>query len=261
MVGRRRKSSRKLAAGPQRSWLWGRHAVLEMLAAGRWRPLELRVADDLDSNVRATVETDARACNAPLTEHSSLQLTRWCGAAEHQGLLALMPPYPYLSIDAALAALRDPPLMLILDRIQDPHNFGAILRSAEVFGVDVVVIGEQAQCDVTPHVVRSSAGAVNHIGIARVADLSALPALLRQHCGARAFAAAGDSAQPVATADLRTATAIVIGNEGVGVSSELRSACDAAIRISQVGRIDSLNAAVAAGVLLYEVRRQRDELS
>jgi 23S rRNA (guanosine2251-2'-O)-methyltransferase len=257
MVGRRRKSSQKLAAGPQRSWLWGRHAVLEMLAAGRWTPLEVRTAVTLDAATQDNVERECGRLHVPLTVHPAEQLTRWCGTGEHQGLLAQMPPYPYLDLDEALAALRHSPLVLILDRLQDPHNFGAILRSADVFGVDVVIIGERSQCDVTPHVVRSSAGGVHHIAIARVADLAAVPGRLREQRDLRTLAAAGDAAESLITADLRGPVAIVVGNEGEGVAPDLLAACDGAIRIPQAGHVESLNAAVAASVLLYEVRRQR----
>ena len=146
---------------------------------------------------------------------------------------------------------------MILDRIQDPHNFGAILRSAEVFGVDAVVIGETSQCDVTPHVARSSAGAVNHLPIARMEHLDQCPARLWDAGRIRTYAATGEGTAAPREVDFREPCALIIGNEGAGISRPLLNAAHGRICIPQHGRIESLNAAVAAGVLLYEVQRQR----
>ncbi|MCA9053172.1 MAG: 23S rRNA (guanosine(2251)-2'-O)-methyltransferase RlmB [Planctomycetaceae bacterium] len=257
MVGRRHKSSRRLAASHQRSWLWGRHAVLETLAAGRWTPLEVRVAAELDLESRDVVAQGCAQLDVPIEIHPHDQLTRWCGTGEHQGLLALMPAYQYLTIEEALAGLPATPLILILDRIQDPHNFGAILRSADVFGVDMVFVAQTEQANVTPHVARSSAGGVNHVPLCQVETLSDLPRLLWERHRITTCAAVGGSSTSVMAADLRRPTAIVIGNEGSGVSDELRAACGGQISIPQQGHVESLNAAVAAGILLYEARRQR----
>ena len=258
MVGRRRKSPRKLAASHQRSWLWGRHAVMEALTAARWLPKEVRLSEDLEPEARSTVEGLCRSHGIAVEFHPHEQLTRWCGTAEHQGLLALMPPYPYADIDGILTALPAAPLLLILDRIQDPHNFGAILRSADVFGVDAVFVGDRAQCEVTPHVARSSSGAVNHVPICRVEPLAQLLQRLCEKGGVRTLAATGESEASLTESDLTGPVALVIGNEGNGVDAGLLDACDGSLHIPQHGQVDSLNAAVAAGVLLYEARRQRD---
>lgn len=257
MVGRRPKRTRLLAASHQRSWLWGRHAVLELLASGRWPPLEVRIADRLDADVRAAVLSQCAALGCPVESGTNQELTRWCGSREHQGLLALLPPYPYAALDAALAAASPVPLFLILDRLQDPHNFGAILRAADVFGVDAVFVGAAAQCEVTPHVVRSSAGSVQHLTLCRVDALSELPAVLRTRCGVATWAAAGAGALALPAGDWRGPLALVIGNEGTGIAPDLAARCAGTVSIPQFGRVASLNAAVAAGVLLYEVRRQR----
>lgn len=233
--------------------------MLEALAAGRWLPLEVRLAEHLDAPLRQEVATACEARGVAVAEHPGEQLTRWCRTGEHQGLLALMPPYPYAELEAVVAGAREPPLFLILDRIQDPHNFGAILRAAEVFGVDAVFVGEHAQADVTPHVARSSAGAVNHVAVCRIAALPELPGRLRQMRGVRTWTTLGGDAAPLSTVSFQGPCALVIGNEGDGVSPDLAAACDGAVTIPQVGRVQSLNAAVATGVLLYEVRRQRSQ--
>lgn len=168
-----------------------------------------------------------------------------------------MPPYPYVELEAALSRAKSPPLVVILNRIQDPHNFGAILRSAEVFGVDAVIVGEASQCEVTPHVARSSAGAVNYLPIVRMPDLAACPAGLWGHSQILTYAAIGATGMAAHQCDLRAPCAIIIGNEGSGIDRPLLDAAKGRISIPQSGRVESLNAAVAAGVLLYEVQRQR----
>ncbi|MEZ6065198.1 MAG: RNA methyltransferase [Planctomycetaceae bacterium] len=258
MVGRSRNSRRKLSAGPQRSWLWGRNAVLETLAAGRWLPLELRFSDELDAGVAAEVAAAAERLSIPVSVHGSTRLTDWCGRSEHQGFLALMPPFPWTSVDELLPRLPDSPLLLVLDRIQDPYNFGAILRSAEVFGVTAVIVGESGQCDITPHVARSAAGAVNHLTLTRTASLADTLRQLRDEQGVRHFVAAAGGERSPARIDMTGAVSLVIGNEGAGIAPALLSLAESVVSIPQAGRVDSLNAAVAAGVLLYEARRQRD---
>ncbi len=258
MVGRRRSHRRRLAASHQRSWLWGRHAVVELLEAGRWRPLELRLAERLEPALREQVVSRARTLDVPCSDHPFEKLTDWCGTTEHQGLLALMPPYPYADLDQVMAAARPPALVLVLDRIQDPHNYGAILRSAEVFGVDGVVVGVREQCEVTPHVARSSAGGVHYLSICRADDLATALRHLSSLSGLEVVAATADGARLAAEYDFRRPTALLLGNEGSGIDPWLLSLCRTTVRIPQTGRIGSLNVAVAAGVLLYEIRRQRD---
>lgn len=258
MVGRRRgRRKSELAASPQRAWIWGRNAVVETLATGRWQPNLLRLADRLDPDLAESLEAAAAAAGIPCERHPYEQLTRWCGSTEHQGCLAQMPPFPYDTVDQIIARASSRPLFVLLDRIQDPHNFGAILRSAEVFGADAVLIGSREQCEITPHVARSSAGAVNLIPIGRGDNLVEVVAALKRHCGTRTIAAAADGPVSVDEFDFQQPTTLIIGNEGRGVSPELRAVCDQTIHIPQHGRLDSLNAAVAAGVLLYEARRQR----
>jgi len=259
MVGRRRTKThhRKFAASHQRSWLWGRHAVREALAAGRWLPREVHLSDRNTDAERDELQQLAARHRVTVAEHPYEQLTQWCGTTEHQGFMARMGEYPYLSLVDGLAAEKDAtPLWLVLDRIQDPFNFGAILRSAEVLGADGVIIGSREQSAVTPHVARSSAGAVHHLSIVRVDDLYILPQQLKEH-GLNTVATAGTATQTVSNSNLRQPTALFIGNEGTGIADELLNQCDETILIPQQGHIESLNAAVAAGIVLYEAMRQR----
>jgi 23S rRNA (guanosine2251-2'-O)-methyltransferase len=261
MVGKRKKNRRgvALAGSHQRCWLWGRNAVLETLRAERWQPFELIVAERLDPAIRSEITALAESRGIDLQKLPFDELTQRCRSTEHQGLMAKMPEFPYASLDEVTATRADspaPPFVVVLDSIQDPHNFGAIVRSAEVLGASGVIVGERSQSDVTPHVARTSAGAVNHVPIARVDDLGAAVATLRER-GFQVLGAAGEAEREIQQLDCTGPLALVIGNEGTGLSEELRGLCDELVRIPQVGRTESLNAAVAAGILCYEVRRQR----
>lgn len=255
--GKRRKSGRRQLIGShQKSWLYGRHAVLETLRACRWLPLEVWLADDLEPDIRAEANAAATRLRISAVDADSREMTRRCGGLVHQGLMALMPPFPYEAIDAVLNAGGRTAFFLVLDGVQDPFNFGAILRSADIFGANGVFVPTTNQSEVTVQVARSSAGAVNYVPIAQSPDLSVLVAQLRTR-GVRTVAATGDTQRTVAEVDLTGPVALVIGNEGAGIRQELLAACVEQMRIPQAGHVESLNAAVAAGILCYEVQRQR----
>jgi 23S rRNA (guanosine2251-2'-O)-methyltransferase len=258
MVGRERKSRKNvaLAGSHQRCWMWGRNAVLETLRAGRWTPLEVVIADRVDEKTRKEVLSRTRKLGLECEAATFEELTGRCRSSEHQGLMAKMPEFPYATLEDCVGRGGRPSFLVILDGIQDPHNFGAIARSTEVFGGDGIVIGEHGQCEVTAHVARTSAGAVNHLAIARVLDVASAIGQLKAE-GVRIIGAAGEAESELQDVDFRQALAIVIGNEGRGLSPELIPACDQLVRIPQVGQTESLNAAVAAGILCYEVHRQR----
>lgn len=260
MVGQNRRSSRKrkqsLLGGHQKCWLWGRHAVLEALAAGRWLPVELVLSTELDDDIRTQVSDQAAKFGIPVSIDEPARLTQLSGARDHQGLLAKMPPYPHADPSAAIADASEPAFFLILDSIQDPFNFGAICRVACVFGVDAVFIGSQSQVQVTSQVARSSAGAVNRLTICRVDDLAGLARQLRLS-GVRMTATSPHADSSIDAAPLGEPLAMIIGNEGAGVRDELAALCDLTVSIPQATSFDSLNAAVSTGIVCYEVRRQR----
>jgi 23S rRNA (guanosine2251-2'-O)-methyltransferase len=256
--GKRRRSARKQVLGShQKCWLYGRHVVLETLRAARWQPLEVWLAHDLEPDVRDEATLLAARLNVAIVAAQADDLTRRCGGLAHQGLMAQMPPYPYSEVDAVLNAGGENAFFLVLDGIQDPFNFGAILRSADVFGAQGVFVPVASQSDVTVQVARSSAGAVNYMPVAQAPDLVALLAALRER-GVRSVAASGKAAQSATECDLTVPCALVVGNEGTGVRSDVLAACDFEVRIPQIGHVESLNAAVAAGILCYEVQRQRN---
>ncbi|MCY2965154.1 MAG: 23S rRNA (guanosine(2251)-2'-O)-methyltransferase RlmB [Planctomycetota bacterium] len=253
---RRGKGKQKLLGSHQRSWLWGRNLVQETLRAGRWPIHELLLADDLPADLKASVLAEAVERRLAVRMENRDVLARLAHTSEHQGFLAKMGEFPYTTVDQLLASAGPDPLLLVLDAIQDPYNFGAMLRSARAFGVDGVIIGGSRQVPVTSMVARSSAGVINRVKIARVDDLATSVESLRER-SIRVLGAAGTGTTSLAQSDLRGPTAILIGNEGVGVSRELLALCDGTVSIPLDCEVESLNAAAAAAVFFYEARRQR----
>jgi 23S rRNA (guanosine2251-2'-O)-methyltransferase len=258
MVGRKTKSSRKreLLGTHQSSWIWGRNLVLETLRARRWAPHELVISEELDEPTREEVIAAARDLGVIYELAPPARLEKLCQARDHQGLLAMMPPFPYSMIKEIFEQATTPELFVVLDSTQDPFNFGAICRTACVFGADGILIASKYQVGVTSQVARSSAGAVNRLKIARVDDLAAQLHALADR-GVQTVATVLDTETTATECDFRKPSALVIGNEGAGLTPEVIAACRQSVRIPQASDFDSLNAAVATGVLLYEVHRQR----
>lgn len=253
---RRAKGKKQLLASHARSWIWGRNLVSETLAVGAWPIVELHLADNLppDALNDATASAADRQIKTLISPRD--ELTRLCHSAEHQGYLAKMGPYPYATVEEVLARRSAAPLYAILDEIQDPYNFGALLRSAEVFGVEAVFVGAARQARVNSLVARSSVGAVNRIPIAETPDLAQLAVQLKAS-NVQVIGASATADQDLFRCDLRQPVAFVLGNEGAGLSPAVESQCDSLVRIPQTGAIGSLNVAAAAAVLFYEARRQR----
>jgi len=252
----RGKGKRPLLGNHQRCWIWGRRVVSETLLAGRWIPWELRLSDGLPEDEITASRQLAVQQNVPVLVETAAQLTRLCRSSEHQGYLAKMPPFPYDDAEKLLATLPAQPFCAILDAVQDPYNFGAILRSADALGVDAVFVGSGQQSPVTSLVARTSAGAVNHVHLAEARDLSHLCGRLIAR-GLSLVAATEKAKLTISQCDFRGAVACVIGNEGAGIRRELLALCEQHAAIPQVGHVSSLNAAVSASILFYEVQRQR----
>ncbi len=253
---RRGKGKQRLLGNHQKCWIWGRHAVLETLAAARWPILDLCVSTDLPAGERESAIESARHGGVPVRVESPALLEQLCHSTEHQGYLARLGEFPYADEDAVLREAGPAPAFAILDGVQDPHNFGAMVRSAEVLGLNGLFIAEAGQVGVTSMVVRSSAGAVNRVPIVRTADLEALAGRLVGH-GVRLVAATEKAELALNAFNFTGPVAVIIGNEGVGIRPALLAACRDRVSIPQCGRIGSLNAAVAAAIVFYEIRRQR----
>lgn len=260
MVEQRRRNTRRtkgeLLGNHQKCWLWGRNVALETLRAGRWLPHVVCYSPELNEASSTELMSLTRQLDLPLERVSHERLTELTRSREHQGLAMQMPPFPYWSLDEVLNAAKTPQFLLLLDSIQDPFNFGALCRVACVFGVQGVIIGSHAQVEVTSQVARSSAGAINRLALAQVDDLSPVIERLKTQ-GIRVTAATLTARQPINACNFQQPTALIIGNEGRGIQPDLIRLCDAEVLIPQATDFDSLNAAVAGGILMYEVHRQR----
>ena len=255
---KKKRQSKSLAGNHQRSWIWGRHAVLETLRSERWIPLEIRYSPrQLSEETQQMVRTAGQLHGILLQEVDTDTLTAACHTSDHQGIIAQMPEFPYVDLSRIEASSPETcNFVLVLDRIQDPFNFGAILRSAELFGVDAVMIAEKEQVGVTTHVARSSAGAVNYLQICRVESLIRACRTLKK-LGLQLIAATAGGKVQLDQVNLTVPSCLIIGNEGAGIDPDLLEVAEIQCAIPQTGQLDSLNAAVAAGVLCYEVLRQR----
>lgn len=259
MVGQRRKKQRSKKAmmgNHQNSWLRGRNAIVETLEAGRWLPNELVLSDQLAEEAHKPIVDSATVLQVPLEIVSHERVTQLCGARDHQGAIARMPPFPYLDVESVIEQASDSPLFLILDSLQDPFNFGSVCRSAGVFGVSGVFVAETGQAEINSQVARSSAGAINRLKIARAQSLLDTADLLKE-AGVCTVATSPHAEQRVDELDCSQPLAVVIGNEGTGVSEELLERCDELVTIPQATGFESLNAAVSTGIVLYEIHRQR----
>jgi 23S rRNA (guanosine2251-2'-O)-methyltransferase len=225
---------------PVREALRGQREVLELWATKRALTSEPWLEEIERPRVKGMTES---------------ALTEAAGTRDHQGVLAWCEPYRYA--DAYELATVERPLIACLDQVSDPRNLGAVCRSAEGAGANGVVVPARGSARVTPAVCRASAGAVEHLPIAVVTNLARY---LEEIKGDDLWvaAAAGEAGTPMWQADLSGGLAFVFGAEGRGLRPLVRRTCDLAVSIPQLGLVESLNVSVAAAVLLYEARRQRD---
>jgi 23S rRNA (guanosine2251-2'-O)-methyltransferase len=239
--------------------VYGIHAVEEALAGGE--PLRrIHVADQRrrDPALRELLAAADRAGVAVRFEGRGF-FAQFPYKA-HQSVIAYATPFDYVSLEEALEGRRatEPALFVVLDHITDPHNLGAIIRTAEAAGADAVVLPERRSAGVNATVRKAAAGATAYLPIARVANVAQSLRRLKEAGLWVAGADLGDEAQRYDRADLRADLAVVLGAEGGGISPVVRKECDLLLRIPMAGKVASLNASVAAAILLYEVRRQRD---
>ncbi|WP_339728367.1 23S rRNA (guanosine(2251)-2'-O)-methyltransferase RlmB [uncultured Gimesia sp.] len=259
MVGKpsKVKKSKPLLGNHQKCWIWGRNAVMETLSAGFWQIWELHLSERLQADEKQAAEERAQQLSIPVVIASDKDLSQNCRASDHQGMIAKMAPFPYSSASEVIQQKTAAPLFLILDRIQDPYNFGAIVRSAEVLGANGIFVGTDEQCEVTSLVCRTSAGAVNRIPIAKLSDLVQFCRNLKE-ANISIVGTAMQAPEILPSHDFQQPTAIIVGNEGSGISQTLLNECSHLVRIPQQGNTESLNVAISAGILLYEASRQRN---
>jgi len=187
-------------------------------------------------------------------ETSGDELERLCGSADHQGVVAEVDPFPYADRNQLLRV--ENALIVALDQVQDPRNLGAVCRSAEVAGAAGVVVPDRRSAEVTPAACKASAGAVEHLAIARVGNLADWLGEAKE-AGFWIWGADTDATQAPWDTDLSGPTLLVFGGEGKGIRPRVASACDGLVALPQRGRIESLNVSAAATALLFETVRQR----
>ena len=196
-----------------------------------------------------------RVWRAPETPGEELE--RLCGSPDHQGVVAEVDPYPYADPHSLFEHDDGQGLVLALDQIQDPHNLGAVCRAAEVAGAAGVVIPERRAASVTAAACKASAGAVEHLPVARVRNLADWLAEAKE-TGAWIYGADAESERLYTDVDWAGRAVLVLGSEGTGIRPRVAKACDELVSIPVAGSVGSLNASVAAAVILFEARRQRD---
>lgn len=243
-----------------REILYGRNAVCESLRAGRRKPYKLILAEGVrQTDIVGQIVFLAQQAGAPVSRAERHYLDR-LGKVHHQGVALETSEYPYSALDDILAAAQsrdEETLLLLLDLLQDPQNVGSLLRSADAVGVHGVVIQRRRAAGITPAVVHVSAGAVEHLKVAQVTNLVDTIGRLKAHDVWVAGLEAVRSAQRYDRTDLSGPLAIVVGSEGDGLRRLVRERCDFLLRLPMLGRVTSLNAAVAGSVVLYEALRQR----
>ncbi len=244
-----------------RETLYGRQAVRESLRAGRRQPYALLLAEGIvESPIIEEIIALAKKKRVPIKYLSRREMEGYVGAVNAQGVALEASGYPCADLDEMFDLAqrrREKPLLLLLDLLQDVHNVGSLLRTAEAVGVHGVIIQGRRAAGITPAVVNTSSGAVEHLLIAKVTNLSRT---IEQLKGEEMWIAGLEDvygAKPYTEADLTVPLGLVVGSEGNGLRRLVRDRCDILLSLPMRGQINSLNAAIAGSIALYEVLRQR----
>jgi 23S rRNA (guanosine2251-2'-O)-methyltransferase len=239
------------------TFIYGKKVVGELLRSNH--PVtQIVLARESEDRFIRQIESLAEKRNLPITYVRKTDIQRFCGPVVHQGIAALLESYIYLDEEVLYSMLNKEkyPLILILDQVQDPHNLGAIIRSAEASGVNAVVLSRKGSSDITPTVAKTSAGAVFHLAICSCNDLfNTLKSLKRKGLFLVGLHPGGK--QTIYQFDMKRSLALIIGSEGEGIRKNVLNYCDDRVTIPQLGKVNSLNASVATAVTLYEIVRQR----
>ena len=251
------KREREREEAPE-NMLEGRNAVTEALSAGRTID-KLLVADGDTDRALARICAMAKQAGAVVVPTDRRKLDFLSATGAHQGVIAMVAAHDYASIDDILKKAQEagePPLIVICDELSDPHNLGAIIRTAECAGAHGVIIPKRRSVGLTAVVGKASAGALEYMPVARVSNITAAIDTLKK-AGVWVYGTAAEGDTTLYRADLKSAAAIVIGNEGEGMSRLVSERCDFKVSIPMKGSISSLNASAAAAIMLYEAVRQR----
>ncbi len=240
--------------------LVGPHAVLEALRAGRRDIERIFLSRERPDSRIAEIMSLARVRGVPVKREERRRLGELAKGVTHQGVLAVVSEAAYedpFELVARIKATVSLPLLVVLDGIQDPQNLGAIVRTGEAAGAEGLFISKRRAAGITSAVARASAGAVEHLPVARVSGLPAFLGWLKDH-GIWILGADPSAARSLYDVDLRVPLALVIGGEHRGLTALVRERCDLLASVPMRGRLASLNAAACAAVFLFEIQRQRD---
>ena len=235
----------------------GRNAVMEAFRSGKTID-KLFVLDGCQDGPVKSITREARKQDTIISYVSRERLDQMSGTGKHQGVIAFAAAYEYATVEDMLKLAREkgePPFLFLLDNIEDPHNLGAIIRTANLAGAHGVIIPKRRAVGLTATVAKTSAGALNYTPVAKVTNLAATIEELKRE--GLWFVCADMDGELMYRCNLKGPIGLVIGNEGEGVGRLVKEKCDFTASIPMTGDIDSLNASVTAGVLAYEIVRQR----
>jgi len=236
----------------------GRNAVIETLKSDRTIEQILVAKGDVSGSINMILAM-AKEKKTVVKEVDRKKLDQMSLTGSHQGVIAQVTPFKYSEVEDILnyaAERNERPFLIILDEIEDPHNFGSIVRTADACGVHGIIIPKRRNVGVTPVVFKTSAGACEHMKIAKVTNINVAIDKLKES-GIWIYGADMHGSEYCYDADMRGAIAMVIGSEGRGIAKLTRDKCDVLVKIPMVGKISSLNASVAGGILMYEILRQK----
>jgi 23S rRNA (guanosine2251-2'-O)-methyltransferase len=242
-------------------FIYGRRAVVEALRAGKQIEHILLARGAREQGAMMDLLMEARKAGVHVRDVPRQELDRIVPGNAHQGVAARIGEFEYVEVGDLLAAARErgePAFLLLLDSVQDPQNFGTLLRTAEAVGVHGVVIAERRAVGVTPAVVKASAGAVEHLKIAQVTNLARTIEELRKENVWIVGVENDPGAKDYSQFDFKMALALVLGSEGAGLGRLVKEKCDFLVRLPMWGKIESLNVAVAGSIILYAAKTQRE---
>jgi 23S rRNA (guanosine2251-2'-O)-methyltransferase len=240
-------------------YIWGRNPIVETLHSKRQIKRILLAEGQREAPALATIVQEAERKRIPIETVPRARLDQLSHGAVHQGCIAIVEIRSYATIDDMLTEAErknEAPFLLILDAIQDVNNLGSLLRTAEAVGVHGVILPEHRAAEVNPTVIKTSAGATEHLLIAQETNLTRTIDFLKKQ-NIWVVGLAGEAKTQYTQANLTGALALVVGNEGKGISRLVREHCDLLIKLPMRGQVNSLNAAVAGSIALYEALRQR----
>ena len=240
-------------------YIWGRNPIVETLSSKRLIKRIFLAEGQREAPSLATIVQEAERRRIPIEIVPRVRLDQLSHGAVHQGCIAMVEARSYATIDDMLSKAQqknEAPFLLILDAIQDVNNLGSLLRTAEAAGVHGVILPEHRAAEVNATVIKTSAGATEHLLIAQEVNLTHTVDFLKKQ-NIWVVGLAGEAKTDYSQANLTGALALVVGNEGKGISRLVREHCDLLIKLPMRGRVNSLNAAVAGSIALYEALRQR----